>query len=585
MRTSRKYGVIGSLTILLFLILCSLRGQEKKLYRSSPLDDTGTLLHDYLQSQGVDMRQDSFKYIILVPPSSCPRCESLIDFLAQGIKEQKDKVDREVILVVDYPNKSAAQEYLRRNIFQVDKVLYDTHGVVFSMFDNNTPRLRVPFLYKLNTASEEIILSIPFLGMVLTEEFIYTIVSDTKPVRTVPKKNNDSATESADTSSVEFDDMQTLSIDDRYQAIPSFPASILFSKNGDYTLWADYLLEDIYLYNRGGVLKDVIRPSESEYEVFSKSQVPDDVYSYLRPNILKVIYLKCLSLSDTDVSLIASLPKISLQSEGLDTTIDYHNEICIVAKKFDGKNIEVKVLPFSSELESKGFFSSHAEGVLLDNRNFIMPIYKGWPLKGTEDFDSTCLKEGYNIFLDSFYSYTPGFVVVDLEKGNLNIGGSIGTIAMKYKTGYFLYSPKFCSDENYIYYSNGCDGFVYCLKKNSLKIQDSFRFSHSISDAGFDYSGFIPSEKPLDYLNQVKSIIDFNVLDMQIRSKVLYVLYQKDGVLWYSSIDRKTKMIKEKDLGLYHDDYFYKLGYQNDSAILYFVKSNYKPIIYKRYIL
>jgi hypothetical protein len=120
-----------SLKIIFLLFFLSSKSQD--LYTLSPYLETKTLVKEFMINSKIES-ENKDKYIISLPPNGCPRCESVINPLINKIINQSDVKKEDFILIVDYHNEQAAKEYLKKNFFEVDKIIMDANSTWFSFF-------------------------------------------------------------------------------------------------------------------------------------------------------------------------------------------------------------------------------------------------------------------------------------------------------------------------------------------------------------------------------------------------------------------------------------------------------------------
>lgn len=535
--------------MMLFLLLLPVIIKAQDIYQSSPYNFTKDSIEHFLYSYGIE-KPNKNKYIIYLPPGGCPRCEGLIGSFVNFMVAKKYIVRDDIFLIVDSPNELSARMYIKDQYFDITTVIYSNSERFFSYFSNNTNHLRVPYLYKINDQFEVLYFK-PFLGMKLDEQFLKEIHEHTTvipPEKKVPVEDRDDKTKTgsvmndAHYPTLSFINDITLEQDEALGVIPSSSLSFHYDITTHKIFWLDELLSTIYVFDFNGKYLSQMKPSDKEFEAFSQIDVAPVFYEQLKKHLLKVIYLKLYHCTDSSVSIVSSLPKLEMTIQDEDTSIDYSNEICLVTKNIYTVNADIESIEFPEDLSEIGFSTKHAHLSFFDSV-LVSPLYKGWPIIGTSDFDTLNYAVSYNLFIDSFYTYAPLFYSLNRKDGQIRVHGRLPEKAQQLKVGYYHYKPKFSWNpaNQHLYFNDGFSPYFLVYDKNFNSIDTLYCF-----EAGdyFDKNRVqAPDDfpSPLAYLRYTRNFIGFDIIDVKAVSGHLLILYRGGNSILLSKyhIDNK----------------------------------------------
>lgn len=515
------------------------------LHKSQPKINSSILVADFMKENKVTSHESN--YIILLPPGSCPRCEALLNPLIKRLS----KLDtiRNYNIVVDYPSIKSAKNHLIKNGIDTSRVIYDTKTEFFGMFVNNANPLSIPWLYKFDS-KWNMIISIPFLGMQLNDSLITnikkanelkTIVSDNEsPIQ----KNNSITQNNLAFETKEFKSKILLESDDNLNIYPSLAQDIKFDPFSKRYLWIDYLMDSPIIYSERGEFSSKIQKSEIEFTFLKDSRIPIELFDFLKDNVLKVVYLKIFSFEKERIEIIASLPRVDMLIENTDTTVDYSNSICMLTK-VNGET-QINEVKLEESLEDMGLFTKHEQAVKIDSLIYF-PLFKGWPIKGTLEFNIKSEDSSYNPILDSFYNFSPLFSIYNTNTKQSKVVGKLPREFVELKCGYYNYKPKICKWNNQLIFSDGFNDYLSIRDKNFNeidKLQLGFPFVNKQQVNRIRLTKGFKLKDPLAYLQQTQR--DLSIYEMAAKNDTLFILYSVRSLgMFFSKYNLKTKQMIE----------------------------------------
>jgi hypothetical protein len=299
-----------------------------------------------------------------------------------------------------------------------------------------------------------------------------------------------------------------------------------------------------------GRYKQKLEISTKEVEKFTNIGLKKEMYTYLKEQIFKEIYLKILNIDSNYIDIVASLPMLNIEINNNDTVLNYSNEICIVKKSLNNESEDVILhLDISENLVQNGFITKHAKASIIDSTIYL-PLYKGWPVIGTKEFDKSNIDESYNPFIESFYEKTPVFYAIKKDGSN-EVFGDLPPIFKKQKSGYFNFKPNLTANKENLFVHCGGDNFIHVFLKEELKLVDSIKIKPFYVQEHEELKSNKILESPLEYLLSSTNSKS-ELLGMICNDNNLWLLFNYDYNLYLMTYDLKNKT---NDLQIITNDY------------------------------
>lgn len=547
-------------TVFLIIIFITLFFSHVKsqtfLYDSKQYCRTDQSLKEFL-NQSWDQRNSS-KYILYIQPSLCPRCEGVLYDIAQRLKPKVDNKD--IYLVVNADNIKASKKYMAALGFEAFQTIYDTGNVFSTIIQLDIQgRTTVPTLLTFDWRYQ-LKRTIPTLGINLTDGLIDSLIEDSsvKPCIAMPINVARTANAKADSSILaNWSKVVPLKLNESYPY--SEPFDVVYSDNKKIVSFIDKISKDIFVYTYDGDFIKLLRPTNIEYEKYSKTALEIQYLAYLRKmKVARAINLRLLSVNETGISVVSSLPKIECTITNNDTIVKYDNVASIVHNDLRNR-VEVQRLYLENtpqEYTSKGIGLLHKQMYVFnhgENEYYIFPIRRGWPAIGTMKFNKHDTLT--NPFLESFYDYAPAFAIYK-DSTVINTVGKIADIYVRKKIGYYATSYIFAKSKSYLFSVEINTGLIerYEVEKvisPNLVTPNASRYIFDIDFskvAKIDYRTF--SDK-IEYFKMFSDVFDnYQVLSMTTDGEYLYVLCKMNNDLVIYKCNFELAIIREKVLSV-----------------------------------
>jgi hypothetical protein len=476
--------------------------------------------------------EDSFFYIIHLLPANCPRCEGLINPLINGLKINP----KDIFVVYDIDDAKCAIKYNRIKNFITKNIVVDKSSRLFNSIDFPSDYLAVPFFYKIRKVDYEFLYSCPLLGITVGDDLFKKIILDTVAIQILNEVNKITPllTENILLPKVEPNKIIKLVFNNDTM----FKPKTLYNFD-NYFIWLDEIFSTIYKINLNGEVISEIRVSELEFEKFVSNNVPKDIFYYLKSNnILNVIYLNLTETFNNKINIISSLPVVTLDINGTDSSIDYSNEMAIVSKSLGkDKSIEINKIVFPQEYSDLGYNTKHSYLKINNNKQYVLPLYKGWPVIGSSDYDSLNIKFNGNPFSNEFYNETSTFYLIN---GNdYNKYGQLSEFSKQNKLGYYLNKPAFDIDSDFVYFNDGVDNVIYEYSINTAKIINKYTLPiKSINKVELKYIRTFDDS----FVHRIDYFKQFDNLNYEFIDKLLVDKNQE--LIYYTIKNSKSGYIK-----------------------------------------
>lgn len=529
------YG--GVYLVVFILSINSINAQN--LYTSTPYSTTKDSIMNF----------ESFRekpancLLIYIKPGSCPRCESVVSaFISYLQSVDKASYDKLKIGIIGN-NIDKSIEWMNKSHIFAKNIFLDPNERFYSFFLNSSPHLDVPFLYKI-LEDGSVTFSESFLGMNMTQDYVVDILSKNTVIQTAKKPTITNKQEFRN--NIYFDTVTKVlklreqvwlrnSTEVKQSDLGNIYTLAFNPKSKNLAILGEELPE-ISVFNINGVLQQRLVASDAEYDYFYKGELSPQLYKKMKGIITKVIYNSIENLTDTSITISASLPRLTIDIVKDDTTIGYYNEYCAVEKSLVGNNVKIHhIFGLPESIVKRGFATSFGK-VAITKSTIYYPMIKGWPVKGTQEIDTNNLLAKYNPFVDSFYADAPLFFAFDRKHNKGNVVGSLPPVFRDNKLGYFTYNPKWAFSKNNVFFYDGYSPYVYVYDVNYIAL-DSFQCMPSLPKPTF----FKPS-KSLASLRSFE--LDYHILSMSANDKHLIIILSYGNKVYVNAYSLKNKQSK-----------------------------------------
>jgi hypothetical protein len=237
----------------------------------------------------------------------------------------------------------------------------------------------------------------------------------------------------------------------------------------------DYSSNRIFVFDTTGNEIAHLNSNDSEFYQYARNNFERQIITDLKnQGVLKVIYVNQFvnSKRKNTLSIVASLPKITVDIAGNDTSIGYYNKPVIITKAFNGSTLFIDTLNIQVEND---FVLSHQGYKEVSNDEFYaLKVKKGFPAVGTQFVASDSNKNPFSSF---FYKNVPLLKLFNKE-GNVPVGylGRLPEMYQKRQLGYFYFDSEYEANDSFLYVYSEFSGEVQLfrlsdLKKGNLKYQ------------------------------------------------------------------------------------------------------------------
>ncbi|MDR0969917.1 MAG: hypothetical protein LBM67_05220 [Lentimicrobiaceae bacterium] len=512
-----KTLIVKIIFVVFFLLPLFCSAQEEQLYFMHQKAGTEKALQHYVQSM-FDKESGivdtlSVIYINFIPPMGCPRCEGILAVYQQFLQKLTSK-KAFVVNVLVYEKEKALASYIRQQDFQGNRLYVDTTDRFVSIFHVNSDVLMIPYLTKINLQHGRLITAVPALGIDLNESLVDKIVKKTTldALYTVSDEKN----------TIDFQPVQQTRLIDAAYAKPKTSLLIAGSdtlpvinklninQDGNKLLIDNFITNSFVLYSKEGncwTNPVLLRPSEEEKKLFISKSIPISIYDYLNEvKVLASMYLNA-SFTDTNLYVIASLPKLMIEIVDSVPSVAYYNMPIYFIKDTQGKNIYYNTFD-DIELDGNYVFS-HSEGSFFEEDTlFAFKLQKGWPAVGTEALPQ---EEKENPFLQEFYHEVFSLLFYNANTKSYTLTAPLDPLYETYKLGYYTSSPFVKSCHRDYYWVDTFIGKVYRLSNDlteSTLICDFFSMDTLMQQ--------MPYSENLTYLDSYRKFFNKKIVDFEI---------------------------------------------------------------------
>jgi len=504
---------------------------QGQLYEIDQVKHTEATLKSYLND--VFSPEDSVAGIIYFKPGKCPRCEGTFPY----IFEHKNALalKNKLIIIADFENSSAVAKYCNDLGFKADYLVVDTARILYNSFKMTGDQITVPFLMLYDVKQGRILKSISVLGANISEAFINGFFNDPqapRPMAEVASGGTAGAQEFSDAELFEAP-FQT-----NYGCQKEFPYTKPVDpiSNESNIAFIDDLFGYILVYRKNGDFVNCIYPTEDEYKIFKDETVDQVLFAAFRSS-LKCIYLKILSITDNEITFVASLPQLSFNREKL--TVDYYNLPAIIRKNLLTNEI-TKITAISEmpeALSHSRYVFKHSNISITEDGSFFMPLIKGWPAVGVDDLD---LNDSLNNpFCDVFYKNTPTSVYYQADGKFIKAFGRISETATKLRLGFFANGMLFTKNQQYTVSVQAQLGEILFYKKDDFSnpVQKINLFDTGLNAV----SGELIAQQKLIWNNSMRGADYFNQIRNVLKKEVLWCKMDDQNNLYLLWKDKRSK--------------------------------------------
>jgi hypothetical protein len=383
-----------------------------------------------------DFPKTGFLYIFHLKPNSCPRCEGGIFTATEMLKNRGIKP----YIILDVADTVIAGQFIN-TIPQIDyfeKIVIDTNGYFRQTIDYEKTGLNIPYLYKISAKDKKFRLIQPLMTTISENVINEWISQDNNIPCKEPKSVSITNKTESKVKKSEFNWDKVALLKVKGESITS-PNNVKITDNK--IAFGDSYSNKVYVFNKNDYNCTVLSPTVKEYYIGSDLENDDStkIKSFIKESIksglLRVIYLGVKSVTDSSVTIIASIPNISwgYDEEDKDTSFAYYNKAVLIEKSLDNNLKDVSKITIPS---SSVFAYSHQRLQTFADTLMSLEISKGWPAVGTEFSEEEMKDIHINPFLDEFYDEIPQIAIVGNNGEHIGDFGSLNPINKKLNLGY-----------------------------------------------------------------------------------------------------------------------------------------------------
>ncbi len=544
------------ITAILTLCYLAVYSQSGTLHQMNQYEGSDSALKAMITEYQLDK---DYTFGVWLPIGNCPRCEGAIkpfyEQLSQSFPNQN------LVLFFLYPKKQVAIDFIENSDYGFKNTIYLKPNTVSHIFHfSSGNNAQVPYLFILDNASGKLIKSAATLGLAYNETFFneFTdITNDAYKIKNMVALKEETlsckkpfvdikADIAVNKGNIKVTKSNFLSkyklfyIDESKQRISSI-INYGLSQDGNNLIISDHLTDKIFLYSIEDSLfhfQQVVKISKELEHSFISDDIPQEVVNQLESmNVLHSMYLN--SFLDNDILYItASFPNLYWEDKPAEE-IGYANNAVVITGTLSKNLHDLKVVELNTDTTRVKY--SHTK-IFTSNLSdyYIFPLYKGWPVSGTEPAPPT---EEDNPFISSFYDNTQALALFN-KSGKFH--SMVGQLPLWHKqnlTGYFYYSPivKFSNPEQIIL----CDALIgqfysIDLKDNKSElIIDVFNVKSNSEELNLE---LYPT--PLQYIKEQQKYLKNKVEDFLIAENKLYVVVSSGDNLSMLKYNLETKSLE-----------------------------------------
>lgn len=524
----------------------------KDLHEILQIEGTEENILKFFNHKKIDKNLD-YLYLFLLPPSSCPRCESAISVLADDIK--KIEPNSKIYLVVFYRQTNALLQYLKIKNFKVDTTfIEDPDSPFLNNFWISTRKIQIPYVTKFSRKSGVLLHSKGLLGN-LTDSLIKSIVAQKEggnrhfTYKYKIERNNDVKGPISDLGfyKVKLKPSQNFKILDN--GVLSLPLLSSMSVNENFLVTQDDLSQKIFLFKKEKkdfVFYKEIAPTEKEIYQFFDKDIGKELLNYLKEmNFIVPMFFKP-SWEGKKLFITASLPKIFWVNK-TDSAIGTMNIAAFCVKDAVDSNFS-QVFEFKLPDSLLGAVSHINASYIPELKLFFLPIEKGWPLTGTSTDD---LKNpALNPFNNDFYKSNSLFAIFDAEGKFIKTVGHLDEVYKRLKLGYSYVNQTIFYNGKHFFVSDGASGKIFVYSNIDLEkpIDTLVIFNPDFANFQFSYDYQV---NPLEYIFEFKNVFQYSIRDIigNYKEVACFIHFSKDpDKASFCKVDLSTKKVKFYEL-------------------------------------